>query len=317
MGISHHLDTFAGLPVVPFEPGATGRGRKKRAACAYRLGGLEFGKEKHSLAELLDLYLETPGAAETTALVIGAWDYEDMLEWGAGNAEIVQALAAARDRLPKLRALFLGDITYEECEISWLHQGDVAPLLAAYPGLEEFRVRGAGGLSFGKKFRHDGLRTLAIESGGLGADVLKQLWKAELPNLEHLELWLGTSEYGGIDTTTPLKPLLSGNLFPNLHYLGLCNSAIADTVAKAIAKAPLLERLRVLDLSLGNLSDEGARALLASPAVRKLEKLDIHHHYVSPEMVSDLLQLGIVVNAGDVQKSRADDFEDRYNAHSE
>src|SRR4051812_43476346 len=103
------------------------------------------------------------------------------------HREVIEPLIAARGRLPNLRSLFLGDITSEECEISWINQGDVTPLLAAYPLLEEFRVRGVEQLSFAG-LRHANLRSLAIESGGLPACVLEEVWAADLPELEHLEL---------------------------------------------------------------------------------------------------------------------------------
>jgi hypothetical protein len=52
--------------------------------------------------------------------------------------------------LTNLRAIFLGDITYEENEISWIEQSDVSPLLRAYPALEVSRVRGGNSLEFSK-----------------------------------------------------------------------------------------------------------------------------------------------------------------------
>src|SRR5436305_4106160 len=101
-----------------------------------------------------------------------------------GSAEVVEALVAGRDRLPNLRALFFGDITYEECEISWIRHGDVSALLPAYPRLEEFRIRGASDLTFGA-LRHRGLRSFAVESGGLPEPLLREVWAADLPKLEH------------------------------------------------------------------------------------------------------------------------------------
>ena len=52
----------------------------------------------------------------------------------------------AADRLTGLTALFLGEMTCEENEISWIQQGDVTPLLRAFPRLEVLRVRGGEGL---------------------------------------------------------------------------------------------------------------------------------------------------------------------------
>ncbi len=125
---------------------------------------------------------------------------------------------------------------------------------------------------------------------------------ADLPALEHLELWLGTPDYGGDTATTDLEPLLSGTCFSRLRYLGLRDSAIADQIAVAIAQAPMLERIRVLDLSLGTLSDEGAAALLASPLIPKLEKLDLHHHFCSDEIVAQFQQLGITVDTSEQEE---------------
>ena len=142
----------------------------------------------------------------------------------------VETLVAARERLPKLRAIFLGDIISEECEISWIRQSDVSPLLEAYPKLEQFWIRGADGLALGN-LRHERLRTLVIQSRGLAASVVRQVAAAHLPELEHLELWLGESYYDGDATINDLMPILSGEILPRLQYLGLRNSEIADEIA--------------------------------------------------------------------------------------
>ncbi|MCI0647076.1 MAG: STM4015 family protein, partial [Chloroflexi bacterium] len=210
-------------------------------------------------------------------------------------------LVAARERLPRLAALFLGDIIMEESEISWIEQTDVSPLFEAYPALEHFTVRGGNRLSLGS-LRHGRLKSLVIESGGLDVGVVRQVLAAELPALEHLELWLGSEHYGATTTVEDLAPLFAGHLLPKLRYLGLRDSEFTDAIAGAIAPAPILERIRVLDLSLGTLGDEGAAALLASPAVARLELLDIHHHFCSKGMVARLEKAGIRLNAGDRQK---------------
>ena len=114
-----------------------------------------------------------------------------------GAALVVQGLIAARDRVPNLRALFLGDIIYEECEISWINQTDMSPLLRAYPALEHFRVRGGTGLHF-SALRHDRLTSLIVETGGLGGDVVARCGdRRPAAAWMHLELWLGSTNYGG------------------------------------------------------------------------------------------------------------------------
>jgi hypothetical protein len=186
-------------------------------------------------------------------------------------------------------------------------------LFGAYPNLEHFRVRGGNGLALGA-VRHDHLKLLIVESGGLNRSIVQQVCAAQLPALEHLELWLGDEGYGATTRVEDLAPILAGTLFPYLRYLGLRDSEIADEIAAALAQSPILERIRVLDLSLGTLGDEGAAALLANPAVRRLEKLDLHHHYCSDEMMTRLQALGIDVDVSDQQD---EDDGERYVAVSE
>ena len=292
MTISKHADTFAGLPVKDFKP----KGKPAKTKCVYRIA-LEYEAEE-SFAELLDLFLAKHGGPQLRALVIGPWHYEEMLE---SAEEVVEALVGAKDRMPNLKALFMGDITYNECEISWIQHGDVSPLLPAFPKLEEFRIRGASSLSFGK-IKHANLKSFAIESGGLPEPLLNEVWDANLPKLDHLELWLGTDGYGGISTATPLKKLLSGKRFPKLKYLGLRNSAIADAVAAAVAKSPILKRLHTLDLSLGNIGDDGAKALAAAPDIKKLKLLDLHHHFISDEVLQELKKLKVKLDTSEQLK---------------
>jgi Leucine Rich repeat len=188
-------------------------------------------------------------------------------------------------------------------------QSDVSPLLTAYPQLEYLQVRGNQGLSLGA-LQHDRLKSLVVETGGLSVNVVREVCNAQLPELEHLELWLGIEDYGGDTTVDDLQPILSGQLFPKLRYLGLRDSEIADEIAIALASAPVLEQIQVLDLSLGVLRDVGAEALIDNAAIAQLEKLDIHHHYVSEELVARLEELGIELDASDRQE------EDEYDGES-
>jgi hypothetical protein len=308
MTIPKHADRFAGRPVRSFRPGD----KPTRAKCVFRLA-LQY-EDEWGFPELLDQFLTRYGGPRLTALVIGAWHHQQMVD---SSAEVVEALVAAADRMPNLRALFFGDIPYQECEISWIRHGDVSPLLPAFPNLEEFRIRGASDLTFGA-IRHPNLKSFAIESGGLPAALLDEVWEAELPGLEHLELWLGEENYGGIRSTAPLRKLLGGKRFPRLKYLGLRDSAVADAVAAAVAKSPLLGRLRELDLSLGNIGDKGAKALLAAPAVRKLKRLDLHHHYISDPVLRELKKLKLELDVSGRAKADWDDDEEyRYISVSE
>src|SRR5262249_6135084 len=153
-------------------------------------------------------------------------------------------LIEARERLPSLRALFVGDIVYEECEISWIYQTDLTDLIAAFPGLEHFRARGGNDLGL-RVFRHEKLKSLALEASNLRREIVGVVAACELPALEHLELWLGTDRYGADTGVSDLEAVFQARNLPALRYLGLRNSDIADAVAAALATAPVLERLRV------------------------------------------------------------------------
>jgi len=125
---------------------------------------------------------------------------------------------------------------------------------------------------------------------------------AFLPELTHLELWLGTENYGATSTAEDCVPLLSAELFPKLRYLGLRDSEIQDDIAIVVAKSPFLCQLETLDLSMGTLSDFGAEVLLESLFIPKLKKLDLHHHYCSNEMMALLRRLPCEVDLGEQQK---------------
>jgi hypothetical protein len=310
--INEHATDFAGKPVVDWDPET---GIEDPTGTIYRITlSYDEAEDDQVWTDKLALFLDDPASSQVVGIVVGEWEeaYED------GSSQlVVEALVAARDRLPNLRAIFLGDMTYEECEISWIVQTDVSPLFDAYPALEHFCVRGTNSLSLGR-LQHDRLLSLTVQSGGLDAEHVRAVGAARLPALEHLELWLGTENYGGNTTVEDLAPILGGAQFPKLRYLGLRDSEIADEIAAALAQAPVLERIRVLDLSLGTLSDTGAAALLTSPALARLEKLDIHYHYCSPELVAQLQGLGIEVDASDAREDEEDDGEVwRYVAVSE
>jgi len=291
MSLYEHPTEMAGKTIVEWNPEA---GIADPEHSAYRISlGWDEGEEGGTWTDKFADFLRDPNVGRVTAFVVGQWSGDDT---DAEAAPAVEALVAACERLPRLSALFLGDITSEENEISWIHQADLSPVFEAFPLLEHLQIKGGNGLSLGTP-RHDRLKSLVIQTGGMSGAVVREVGAARLPALEHLELWLGTPNYGGDSTVDDLRPLLSGDLFPKLTYLGLCDSEIADAVAAAVADAPVLRRLHTLDLSLGTLGDEGAAALLASPLVAGLAKLDIHHHYCSEEMTARLRSLPIEVNA--------------------
>jgi len=293
-----HLKTFIGHRVIVF----AGEKSVKKGDQVYAIR-MSWDEEGVSFADHFDAFMKTDGPANTVGLVIGAWS----LEGPEPCAPIVKMLCDNKDKFPKLVAIFFGDIEMEESEISWIELGDLSPVLDAFPNLELFRVRGSDGLQF-KNAKHDKLRALAVESGGLGKEVVTQVCKAKFPNLEHLELWLGTPNYGGDCRANDLQPILAGKAFPKLTYLGFRNSEIADDIAGVVVSSPVVEQLETLDLSLGTLSDEGGNALLSLSADGNLKRLDVYHHFMSAATVKKVKGLSLTVNATD--KKEPEDWGD-------
>ncbi|GAB7038579.1 MULTISPECIES: STM4015 family protein [Catenuloplanes] len=300
MTINSHVTTFAGLPVVPSagdvppdDPGAV----------AWRVEIEDYDVAPAEFEAAMEAMLSRAGDGGPVALVIGQW---------GGAYEVappIDLFVRLAPRMPRLRSLFLGDLTFEECEISWIRHQDIAPLLTAYPALERLVVRGTEGLEITEAVRHAALRDLEIQSGGLPARLLRSVLALELSALERLNLWLGVESYGGDVVLEDLRPVLAeaDSRWPRLTALGLRNSEMQDAIAAAVVESPLLGRLRVLDLSLGTLGDEGAESLLgAAPA--HLEELDLHHHFMSPQVAQRLLDAlpGVRVDVTDRQEPRGD-----------
>ncbi|MEN7550540.1 STM4015 family protein [Rapidithrix thailandica] len=288
MSNNENLSAFNNKQVVDFEEEISS------LDVVYRVT-VDYLEEEQDFEALLQKFCDDPKAAEAKELIIGNWNE---VYGKIGSLEIVNFLIRNKDKLPKLEYLFFGDITYEECELSWINQCDVFPLLAAFPQLKHFQVRGGKGLSFGS-LHHTSLETLIVETGGMDRQTLIEIANATLPNLKHLELWLGNKNYGWTGTLEDLQPFLSGDHFPNLTYLGLKNSEISDDIAEALANASILDGLEVLDLSMGTLGDRGAKALLANPKIAPLKSLILRHHYISDEVSAKLSKLPCQVDVSD------------------
>ncbi|MFD0313316.1 STM4015 family protein [Streptomyces flavalbus] len=277
MSYVEHLRELHGLAAYDFPPPDGPGDLPEAGAVAWRLSVNPYASDaKENFGELWDRFLDTVDPAGVRALVVGQWGEP----YDNDSGVVVRRLVDAKDRLTGLRAVFIGDLEMEEAEISWIEQSDVTPVLDAYPLLEELGVRGGTGLRF-PAVRHERLRTLSFEAGGLPGEVVRGVAASELPALEYLELWFGVEEYGGDATVADLAPILGGGRFPALHHLGLRNSEIQDEIAAAVASAPVVAQLRSLDLSLGVLTDEGLTALLDGQPLTHLTWLDLRHNFVS------------------------------------
>ncbi|MES2038757.1 MAG: STM4015 family protein [Pseudomonadota bacterium] len=271
----------------------------RRIAVSY-----DEAEEGKTLLEKVTAFLETAQAAEVESLVIAAW--EEPHE--TGPQESLDLLIANPGKLPQLRELFVGDMDSEECEISWIIQADYTKLFAAFPALERLHIKGSTDLTLSTEpLKHDNLKALTIECGGLPKKIIDVIATAQLPNLEYLQLYIGVDEYGFDGKLDDLRPFMQKGLFPKLKHLGLVDSEIANEIAIEIAQASVLEQLETLDLSMGTLSDDGGRALLNSNKIAELKKLDLHYHYLSNDMIKEFKKLLIIVDVTDQQ-----DIEDEW-----
>ncbi|MBX3074799.1 STM4015 family protein [Candidatus Obscuribacterales bacterium] len=297
MTINEHLIQFCGKPVVDFDTNKKimdPQGEAIRISLNYS----EYEDDGLYWEDKLDRLLADPLVEHLESLVIGPW--EDV---GSQDTEfIVELLVKYKDKLCGLRQMFFGDVIMEESECSWLDHGDISELWSAFPKLTHFAIRGAGGLTIGDGLGQcKDLRSFVLQCSGLPADVPSDL-ATKLPELEHLEIWLGEENYGAEYTIDSIDRLINGDYFPKLRYLGLKNAEKADEIAELIARSKVVSKLRVLDLSMGTLSDAGGEALLKCPHLKNLDYLDLHYHFMSDDMIKKFLSLGIKVNLDDKQE---------------
>jgi hypothetical protein len=316
MTINDYKTHFAGKTIIDWEPGdpipdpATTIPRFRTSWSSQSQGGLDK----------FELFIADPASSSVNGFVFGMMS-TDSAEYYPGLS--MEVLLEHKEHFPHLTTLFLGDIVMEESEISWIGLSDISALFTAYPQLEHFGIRGCASANT-DPYLHLGilnlehLKTLVIETGSMDRSIVQDVLRSHLPALEHLELWTGSEAYEANCTVEDFAPLFTDNLFPNLRYLGLRDSEIANDLAIALSQSPLLEQLHVLDLSLGTLDDSGAAALLNCPAVRKLKKLDLHHHFCSNDMMQRLQTLGIEVDVSEREEpDRWDGQEQRFVAVSE
>jgi hypothetical protein len=252
----------------------------KTTAYALRIARWGNPDDHIQFNKLFSDLIENPNVNQIEALIFG---------WcGCGSVEeIPNLLTNNKHHFPDLKAIFLGDIEDSEMMISDVRHPDLGMFLSVYPKLHTLYVRGGGrnfyryfeGLRF-SLYRHESLKVIRIESGGINHETIKDLNEIDLPNLEYLELWLGKNEYGGNSTIEDLIPIVSGSKFPNLKYLGLRNCEYTDDIAFELAKSPLMESLTELDLSMGTLGLDGLLALANSPAINRLKKMNVSQNFI-------------------------------------
>ncbi|WP_375510738.1 hypothetical protein [uncultured Nostoc sp.] len=239
--------------------------------------------------DALQLFLNDIQVSEVEALACWMPDERYLQIYHEECQTLLNMLWKASQKLIKLKALFIGDRRQHEYKKSRIYLSDMIYILENFSKLEVLKIHGNPDNNlFSKKLYHPSLKTLLLETADNNASTLAQVCTLELPSLEYLELWGGRCRYSHFDF---FETLFSGELLPNLSYLGLPSFENTDVLVEALVQSPIIERLAVLDISMGTLTDKGAENLLNCPSVNRLYTLNISKNCISPQMVQQLSQL--------------------------
>lgn len=259
----------------------------------------EQGKGPDSRVEDILADSDFPGL---TGIIIGDWGDA----WEDGCQTMLDNIVANKEQFSHIEELFIGDMDYEECEVSWIIQGDYSKLWAAMTQLKALTIKGSTDLELGE-ICHEGLESLTIICGGLPVSVLRSIQGAKLPQLKKLLLYIGVEDYGFDGDADTIKELLEKADFPNLTYLGIVDSEIQDDIAKIVLESKFMGQIHTLDLSNGTLTDKGGELLLEQlPSYPNIKKLDVHYHYLSDDMAGKLEGLPIEVDIS--EKNEPDEY---------
>ena len=259
----------------------------------------QYEDEGKSAAALVEEILEDPDLPGLKEIIIGNWGGA----WEEDCQALLDGIVENADRFANVERLFVGDMDYEECEVSWIMQGDYSRLWAALPGLKALTIKGSMDLVLGE-IVHEGLESLTIICGGLPSDVIESIQNARLPKLKKLLLYIGVDNYGFDGDADTIRELLDKADFPELTYLGIADSEIQDELTEVVLASKFMGQITSLDLSCGTLSDKGGKLLLEKlPAFPNVKKLDVHHNYLSVGMIEDLEGLSIEVDASEREEA--------------
>lgn len=269
----------------------------------------EYENGKNAESMVADI-LADPEFTELEELVIGGWGGE----FDESCQPVIDGIVANAEKFRHITKLFIGDMDYEVCEVSWIMQGDYSGIWQAMPQLKELTIKGSTDLALGA-VAHEGLESLTIICGGLGKSVLEEIAGAKLPNLKKLLLYIGVEDYGFDGDEGTVREMLERSDFPQLAYLGITDSEIQDELTETVLESKYINQIAVLDLSNGTLTDKGGKLLLEKlPGLPNIQKLDVHHHYLSDEMMKKLEQLSMEVDVSEQEEAEEWNGKVWYNA---
>ncbi|MCU8649254.1 cytoplasmic protein, partial [Escherichia coli] len=92
-----------------------------------------------SREEFIKNILSDEDLPKIRSLIIGRWGEC----WDEESCQpIIDMFVEHAERFAHLESLYIGDMESDECEISWIKQGDYSRLYAALPNLKKLTIKG-------------------------------------------------------------------------------------------------------------------------------------------------------------------------------
>ena len=267
----------------------------------------DYEEEDKSVETMVPDILADPEFSSLEEVIIGCWgecwDDED------GAHVIIDDIVEHKEKFSHIKSLYIGDMDGEECEISWIIQGDYSKLWEAMPQLEKLVIQGSSELELGE-IEHKNLKHLEIICGGLPREIIQSIQNAKLPSLEKLVLYIGIEDYGFDGDISDIKNLVEKSDFPKLRYLGITDSEMQDEITEVALNSKYISQITDLNLSMGSLTDKGGQLLLEQiPKYTNIKTLDLNYHFMSDKMMKKLEELaGVDVDVSDPQEP--DEYDD-------
>lgn len=279
---------------------------KQTYSCDYA----DYDEDGKGPATMIGEIMESEQFPEITELVIGNWGDA----WEESCQAIIDGIVEHAAQFSHIEKLFIGNMGFEECEVSWIKQGDYSKIWAAMPQLKELTIKGSVDLKLGE-ICHEELEELTIICGGLPKEVIESIQNAKLPKLKKLLLFIGIKDYGFDGDVDTVRGFLEQGDFPSLTYLGITDSEIQDELTQVVLDSKFMSQIDTLDLSNGTLTDKGGELLLERISTwPNIRKLDLHYNYLSDEMVEKLEALPMEVDASEQKETDEYDGEIYRNA---
>lgn len=264
----------------------------------------DYDEDDKNAETMIEDIMNDPEFSGLEEIVIGDWGGA----WEESAQPLIDGMIENKEKFSHIKSLFIGDMDFESCEVSWIMQADYSKLWEAMPQLEKIVIKGSTDLELGN-IEHDNLQHFEIICGGLPKDNIASVKNAKLPSLQTLLLYIGVDNYGFDGDISTIKDLLADSDFPKLTYLGLTDSEIQDEITEAVFDSKYISQITTLDLSMGSLTDKGGQMLLEKlPDYPNIKNLNLEYHYLSDKMMQKLEDLADVeVNVADQQE--ADDYD--------